>query len=88
MWAFEGVGVVVLKFRRVRGFLCHSRGQNQFTAFPLCMMKECELKIGWNPKENRKGRLARLLRGSQGISLESPFALRGDISSAMKDKTG
>lgn len=40
------------------------------------MMKECELKIGWNLKENRKGRLARLLRGSQGISLESPFALR------------
>ena len=39
-------------------------------------MKECELKIGWNPKENRKGRLARLSRGSQGISLESLFALR------------
>ena len=51
-------------------------GRNQFTAFPLCAMKECELKIGWNPKENRKGRLARLSRASQGISLESPFALR------------
>lgn len=66
---------MVLKFRRVNGFLCHSHGQKSIYCLSSAM-KECELKIGWNPKENRKGRLARLSRGSQGISLESLFALR------------